>query len=88
MSLQMNFNNQREVLTEQDVDQLVCLITHRCRIATTNRIRSILTYSKLSSHHYGIFSRLINDSKGWEYCAGQSYTDELRTIRQIILKGK
>jgi len=84
---QINFNDEKTKLTQVDIDQLVLLLTYRCRINTTNRIRSILTYSPSLIPQYGIFNRLIKENDRWEYVAGQSYTDEMRTLRECILKG-
>jgi len=75
-------------LTENDINQIVAIVTHRCRIKTINRVRSILTYSPSLIPNYGIFERLTKDDKGnWSYCAGQSYPDEIRTLRDCILNG-
>jgi hypothetical protein len=84
--LQLNFNNQKTSLSETDIDQLVSIIGERCRLKTVQRLRSILTYSASSLRSYGIFDRLIKDKDRWEYVAGQSYTDEIRTVRELILK--
>ena len=84
--MQTNLNNVAE-LTENDIDQIVAIVTHRCRIKTTNRVRSILTYSKSMIGSYGIYNRLIKENGTWSYCAGQSYPDEIRTLRECILNG-
>lgn len=84
---QLNFNNQKTQLTENDIDQLISIIGYRCRIKTVQRMRSILTYSPSLIPEYGILNRLIKENDQWSYCAGQSYTDELRTVRECILKG-
>jgi hypothetical protein len=85
---QINFNNSRETLTEADKDQIIALVTKGCRLKNTMRIRSILTYSALSLTHYGIFNRIIKEDGAWRYIAGQSYADEIKTVRELILKGK
>lgn len=51
---QLNFNNQKTNLNENDIDQLVSIIGHRCRVKTVNRLRSILTYSPSLVPTYGI----------------------------------
>lgn len=84
MSKQVNLNNIQE-LTEQDIDQIVAIVGHRCRVKTCNRIRSILTYSKSSIQNFGILERLIKEGDQWHYVAGQSYPDEIRTVRECIL---
>jgi hypothetical protein len=83
-----SFNDLKTSLTESDVDGILEIVGHRCRIKTFNRLRSILIYSPSIIPAYGIFERLTKNDKGqWEYCAGQSYTDEVRTLRQCILNG-
>lgn len=86
--MQKNLNNQKTQLTEDDIDQILTIVGHRCRIKTVNRLRSILTYGPSTVPHYGIFERLIKEENGnWRYVAGQSYTDEIRTLRECIIKG-
>ena len=85
--MQLNFNNQRDKLTEKDIEQLIDVIGSRCRAKTKDRLRSILTYGIGTIGHYGIFNRLIKENNDWSYCAGQSYPDEIRTVRELILKG-
>lgn len=82
-----SFNDLKTQLSEQDVDQIVSLVGHRCRIKTCNRIRSILTYSPSLVPSYGILERLTRENNQWSYCAGQSYPDEIKTVRNIILNG-
>jgi hypothetical protein len=36
---------------------------------------------------YGIFDRLWYNGKRYEYCAGQDYTGEIRTIQYLMRKG-
>ena len=84
---QLNFNNQKTMFTENDIDQIITIIGHRCRIKTCNRLRSILTYSPSLVPSYGILERLIKEGEKWSYVAGQSYTDELKSVRDCILKG-
>ena len=76
-----------ETLTESDVEQIVAIVGSRCRVKTVNRLRSILTYSKSLIGNYGIYSRLIRENGNWSYVAGQSYPDEIRTLRECNLNG-
>lgn len=87
MAKQINFNNERENLTEDDINQILKIITHGCRVKTLIRLRSILEYGRSTIGHFGILERLIKENGQWYYCAGQSYTDEIRTLRELILKG-
>lgn len=82
-----SFNDLKTQLSEQDIDQIIGIIGHRCRVKTCNRLRSILTYSPSLVPTYGILERLTKENGGWSYCAGQSYPDEIKTLREIILKG-
>lgn len=85
---EQSFNQIKTNLTEQDIDQIINIVGHRCRVKTCNRLRSILTYSPSLIPEYGIIDRLIRDEKGrWQYFAGQSYTDEIKTVRDVILNG-
>lgn len=79
------FNDLKTLLTEQDIDQIIAIVGHRCRIKTCKRLRSILTYSPSAIENFGIMGRLVKDGGTWHYCAGQSYPDEIRTVREIIL---
>lgn len=83
--MEKTFNNLKSQLSEQDIDQLVDLLGHRCRIEKRNRIRSILTYGTSTVPNYGILDRLVKENDQWRYIAGQSYTDEIRTVRECIL---
>lgn len=83
-----SFNDLKMQLTESDIDAILAIIGKGCRDKTKNRLRSILTYAKSTIPAYGIFSRLYRDDTGmWEYCAGQSYADEIRILRESILNG-
>lgn len=82
-----SFNDLKAKLTEQDIDEILKIVGYRCRIKTCNRLRSIITYSPSLIPTYGILERLMKEDAGWVYVAGQSYPDEIRTLRNIILKG-
>lgn len=90
---QLNFNSQKGKLTEKDIDQLVSIIGHRARQKTKSRLYSILKYSAVSLRPFGIYERLLceviidkdNHEREWSYCAGQSYSDEIKTVRNLIL---
>lgn len=84
---QINFNDHKLNLTEDDIDQLVIIITYRCSEKTKRRVRSILSYNPSLIPIAGILNRLIKEDGHWEYCAGQSYPDEVRLVRELILKG-
>ena len=82
---QESFNDLKTKLTDLDIEQIVNIVGYRCRFKTVNRLTSILKYGSGTIGSYGIFSRLVKDSGRWEYIAGQSYTDEIRVVRDCIL---
>ena len=82
---QENFNDLKSNLTELDIEQIVTIVGYRCRIKTCQRLTSILKYGPSSIGNFGILSRLIKESGRWEYVAGQSYSDEIRVVRDCIL---
>ena len=85
---QKNFNTLKGSLDTHDVSELTAIIGHRCSQKTKDRIKSILTYDSSRIPSYGILERLMFEEFHWSYCVGQSYVDEIRTIRNIILRGK
>lgn len=85
--IQKNFNNQKKNLTDKDIEQILAIVGYRCRIKTHKRLESILKYGLHTIPCYGIFERLLKEGNTWEYVAGQSYVDEIRTLRECILKG-
>jgi hypothetical protein len=82
------FNNLKSNLSDQDIDELVAIIGHRCHPKTRTRIRSILKYDSSRIPMAGILDRLTKEPYGWQYFAGQSYPDEIRAVRQLILNKK
>jgi len=81
-----SFNTLKTQLTADDVSAILGIVGKRCREKTLRRLRSILTYSPSCIPVFGIFERLTKIESGeWEYCAGQSYPDEIRTLRKCIL---
>lgn len=89
---QTHFNDLKHNLTDHDIELILSIVGHRCRVPTINRLRSILRYSPSLIPAYGIFTRLVKETSAqglaqWSYIAGQSYTDEIRTLRNCILNG-
>jgi hypothetical protein len=84
-----SFNELKNTLSPQDIGQIMLIIGERCHDKTHRRLESILTYGTSAIPLCGILERLHKtESNTWEYCTGQSYPDEIRTIRSIILTGK
>ena len=87
---QINFNNSREQLSADDSQQIYELLCSGLR--SENKI---LLHKRLFNHlgmipYCGVFERIIKDERTnqWEYCAGQDYPSEIRTVRKIILECK
>lgn len=85
---QKTFNSEKTSLTEIDIDCIIRIVGYKCSEKTKARIRSILTYGPSTIGNYGIFDRLVKyGENNWQYIAGQSYPDEIRTLRELIIKG-
>jgi hypothetical protein len=85
---QINFNNYRDKLTEKDKAEIFEILSSRCRQKTKELLAKRLDKHLDLIPEYGILNRLIKEKHGWNYCAGQSYPDEIRTVRKIILELK
>lgn len=85
---QINFNNYRQQLTEQDTNEIFEILSKGLRSKNRELLAKRLNHHLELIPYFGILDRLIKESYGWSYCAGQSYTDEIRTVRQIILNLK
>ncbi len=77
-------------LTDEQHVQLVELLGWRCRQGTKDKLARRLRFP-FALKNCGLFSRVIieddRESEGIHYIAGQSYPDEIRTLRELILKG-
>jgi len=70
-----------------NADALVALVSSRCRKDTKDRLQRRVNTPTLIQI-VGIFNRVMfNTEDGtWGYCAGQSYPDEIRIVRECLLK--
>jgi len=77
----------RQRLTEEEVDAIVAIVGYGCRQRTKGRLRWALKACP-SIESYGIYSRVLlgEDGQAASYCAGQSYPDEIRTVKECLLK--
>ena len=76
----MNNNLLNTELNDNDIAELLCLLTKRCGAKTVRKVESGLRYG-LDQLPSWVKERLYKDSYGWQYCAGQDYPSELRMIR-------
>ena len=79
--------NYQNDLSETELDNMVLLLGHGCRAETKAKLYRRLRFVSLMPS-YGIYDRvMIHDNGNVSYCAGQSYPDEIRTVRKLILAG-
>jgi len=73
-------------LTEKQKDTFVELFGYRCQAHTCRTLRRFIAApSRYPS--YGIYRRVYwNENDECQYCAGQDYTEEVRYIRELIIK--
>jgi hypothetical protein len=72
-------------LTESEIESLVELLGKRCQARTINALRRSLK-DITTIGLYGIYGRVVFTDGQSRYDAGQSYPDEIRTVRQLIIK--
>ena len=84
ITLESKINNQEE-FTEAEKSGLYELLTGYCRQDTKARFSRKLNVPLSCWANYGIYGRVMFEGDKITYCAGQSYTDEIRTIRKLIL---
>lgn len=77
-------------LTEDEREGLVQMLCKGCRFNKWNRIRSIINYDLFSLPGKSILERVMfNPITGkWNYTAAQSYSEEIRYIRDEIVYSK
>lgn len=68
-------------LTEVELNALVCLLGAHCHNKTKNRLFYAIKYNQ---ECFAIYDRVCIRPEVY-YCAGQSYPDEIRTVRNLLL---
>jgi len=71
-------------LTEKEQDDLVSLFGAYCQPRTKRLLAQVARWIP-DIKNRGIFNRVHIDKEGVSYCAGQSYSDEIRTVRKCLL---
>ena len=82
---QYTYTDLKKELNKDDIKQISEILGHRCRKDTKAKIKKRLKDFAGSVPVYGVVNRLICEKGRWQYCAGQSYPDEIRTLRKIFL---
>jgi len=75
-------------LSEEEIDALMRLLTHRCQAHTKQEVEHSLR-SVPYIRSFGIYSRvLLSDPHvGVSYCAGQDYSSEITEVRRLLKGG-
>jgi len=71
-------------LSEEEANSLHALVSNRCRENTKRELRYAISYIP-NIRSFGIYIRVLFRNGQAEYCAGQSYPDEIRTVRECLL---
>lgn len=77
--------NTCSTLNEAQINDILSMIGKGCRAKTKDRLASRLHVPLSLWKRYGIYSRLTLTDQGADYICGQSWTDEMRTLRECIL---
>ena len=72
-------------LTEKQKDDILDMIGKGCRQRTKERLERALNTPLFCWKRYGIYSRMTLNGEGADYICGQSWTDEMRVLRECIL---
>jgi hypothetical protein len=64
---------------------IVGLLGSRCRKETVNRLWRAVNDNCRKVKSCGIMDRVMLAPNGASYCAGQSYPDEIRVVRQTVI---
>jgi hypothetical protein len=66
---------------------LFAMVAKGCRVKTQDALASRLALPLSLWPGHARFERVHLEADGASYCAGQSYPDEIRELRELILKG-
>lgn len=78
--------NTHNSLNEKQINNILSFLGSRCRKETKEKLERRLKVPFSLWTNYGIFSRVILEDNGEAfYICGQSWTDEMRTLRKCIL---
>jgi hypothetical protein len=77
--------NTSNALNKNQIDAFLALIGKGCRQSTKEKLAYRLQIPLSLWKRYGIYSRVILTENDVDYICGQSWTDEMRTLRECIL---
>lgn len=75
----------RGKLNKRQQSSLVGLLGSHCRTETVSRLRRAVEDNCRKVKSCGIMERVMLTKNGASYCAGQSYPDEIRYVRQTVI---
>lgn len=81
---EQNFDVQIDLSNDQ-VDELVKMIGYRCRHDTKAKLRRRLELPLALLRNHGIYGRVVITENGCDYICGQSWDDEMRTLRECLI---
>lgn len=79
------FNGGATHLSESEQASFVSIIGERCRANTKARLARFVELPLSLWDDYGIYRRVTFVDGRVDYICGQSWTDEMRTLRECIL---
>ena len=74
------------MLTDDQIDMVVSMIGHRCRHDTKAQLKRRLSLPLALIKNHGIDDRLLIGDISIDYVCGQSWDDEMRTLRECLIK--
>jgi hypothetical protein len=72
-------------LSDKQKSDILDMVGKGCRQNTKERLQRKIDTPLFCWKRYGIYSRLVLNDKGADYICGQSWVDEMRTLRDCIL---
>jgi hypothetical protein len=81
-----SIENTCNTLNDSQIDDILSMIGKGCRARTKERLAFRLRVPLSLWKSYGIYSRMTLTEDSAEYICGQSWTDEMRTLRECILE--
>jgi hypothetical protein len=73
------------VLTDKQKADIFSMVGKRCRSHTKARLSRMIDLPLALWEKYGIYSRVTLEDDGASYICGQSWNDEMATLRDCIL---
>jgi hypothetical protein len=72
-------------LTDEQKSEILRLIGSGCRSKTKEKLSRRMDLPLSCWNNFGIYSRIVFNDGQASYICGQSWTDEMRTLRECIL---